>query len=269
MRKIQVGTTIRLVIRLIRQVRHNRMPLFWAVAAIAITAAWLVPDFGISGAPRSGNAAADRQSCRVESIYDGDTMTVRCAGRKEKVRLYCIDTPEMGQQPWGRRSRDHLRRITPERVEIVAHDRDRYGRLVGEVMADGRSLNLAMVEAGQAAVYDRYCSDGRYPQAERQARQAGLGVWVEPGLQQRPWEWRGSAILILARAPRCRGAWGLCPAADGQYCGATSGQQAARAARRGLGSECARARGERPSWRSSVGNDVQVGMRACARRAAA
>ncbi|WP_353744165.1 hypothetical protein [Halomonas sp.] len=50
------------------------------------------------------------------------------------------------------------------------------GKISGE-----RRLNLAIVKAGQAAVYDRYCSDGRYPMAERQARQEEQGVWVEPG----------------------------------------------------------------------------------------
>ncbi|RUR52102.1 thermonuclease family protein [Vreelandella populi] len=48
---------------------------------------------------------------------------------------------------------------------MVTHDRDRYGRLVGEVLSGGRSLNLAMVEAGQAAFYNRYCSGARYSAA--------------------------------------------------------------------------------------------------------
>ncbi|WP_139233926.1 thermonuclease family protein [Halomonas saccharevitans] len=117
-------------------------------------------------------------------------MTVFCDGREEKIRLYCIDAPEMGQQLWGRRSRDHLRRITPSQVEVRAIERDRYGRLVGEVLAGGRSLNLAMVAAGETAVYDRYCDERRYSVAERRARQLGQGVWGQPGLQQRPWEWR-------------------------------------------------------------------------------
>lgn len=192
MNKTQVGNAIRrLATRLTRQRRHKRMPLFWTVAVVALTLPWLLPDLGGNdGAPWSGNATDDRLSCRVESIYDGDTMTVRCAGREEKVRLYCIDTPEMGQRPWGRQSRDYLRSITPSQVEVVTHDRDRYGRLVGEVLSEGRSLNLAMVEAGQAAVYNRYCSEDRYQEAERQAKSTGLGVWAEPGLHQRPWDWR-------------------------------------------------------------------------------
>lgn len=165
------------------------MSLFWAVAVAALSLPWLwYEQFG----PRISESLSRNQqsSCSVRNIYDGDTLTVLCDGREEKIRLYCIDAPEMGQQPWGRQSRDHLRRITPGQVTVRAVERDRYGRLVGEVLSGSRSLNLGMVEAGQAAVYDRYCDERRYGVAEQQARQAGSGVWAEPGLQQRPWEWR-------------------------------------------------------------------------------
>jgi endonuclease YncB( thermonuclease family) len=82
----------------------------------------------------------------VLSIYDGDTMTVACAGRKMKVRLYCTDAPEMGQGPWGWESRDHLRAITPPTVRILVRDRDRDGREVADVVVPDDSeenLNLA------------------------------------------------------------------------------------------------------------------------------
>ncbi|WP_343218595.1 thermonuclease family protein [Lamprobacter modestohalophilus] len=51
-------------------------------------------------------------------------------------------------------------------------------------------LNRAMVEAGQAAVYRRYCPDSSYRQAEASAKAAGLGIWSVPGDHQRPWDWR-------------------------------------------------------------------------------
>jgi endonuclease YncB( thermonuclease family) len=129
----------------------------------------------------------------VLSIYDGDTMTVACAGQKKKVRLYCIDAPEMGQEPWGRESRDHLRAITPPTVRLVVRDRDRYGREVAEVIVPDDSeenLNRAQVWAGQAAVYRRYCSEDSYIEAEYSARQMPAGVWQKPGSHQTPWIWR-------------------------------------------------------------------------------
>lgn len=80
----------------------------------------------------------------------------------------------------------------PQQVSIIEHDRDRYGRLVGEVMVGDTSLNLAMVKAGQAVMYPQYCSEIRYDRANDEARVFEQGVWSEPGLQQRPWEWRNS-----------------------------------------------------------------------------
>ena len=189
MNKTQLRMMTRLVLRLIRRGRHNRMSLFWAVAVVALSLPWLWHE--LSGpAGNESISRNDRLSCSVRNIYDGDTMTVLCDGREEKVRLYCIDAPEMGQQPWGQQSRDHLRRITPGQVEVRAIERDRYGRLVGEVIAQGRSLNLAMVEAGQAVVYDRYCSDVRYTGAEKNAKMAQAGVWMSAGNHQEPWQFR-------------------------------------------------------------------------------
>jgi len=132
-------------------------------------------------------------SCEVASIYDGDTMRVRCDGELIKIRLYCIDAPEMGQKPWGRESRDYLRSITPERVMMRPVTKDRYGRTVGELFAspeESTSLNLALIETGQAAAYPKYCNESRYYQAQDKARSLGLGIWAKAGLQQRPWEWR-------------------------------------------------------------------------------
>jgi len=179
----------RTITRLIWTARHNRLSAFWAVTLVALTLPWLWG--GMFGPPWDGSAVVgNRQSCTVERIYDGDTITAVCNGQRERVRLYCIDAPEMDQEPWGRLSRDHLRRITPRHITIATHDRDRYGRVIGELFNGERSLNLALVEAGEAVVYPQYCSERRYVQAERMARQAGQGVWAHPGLQQRPWDWR-------------------------------------------------------------------------------
>jgi len=165
-----------------RSVRHQRLGLFWTAALIGLALPWL-PSFSADSA----------QSCTVNSIYDGDTMRLTCDGKRMKVRLYCIDAPEMKQRPWGRESRDYLRAITPERVTVVAHDRDRYGRTVGEVFTDDENrenLNLAMVWSGNAVVYPKYCNDRQYYQAEEEAKKLQSGVWGKLGDHQRPWVWR-------------------------------------------------------------------------------
>ena len=136
--------------------------------------------------------------CTVHAVVDGDTMAMVCSGKRLKVRLHCIDAPEMGQVPWGRASREHLVDMTPRTVILVPKPtergyRDRFGRIVGEVLTpDGerRNLGMAQVVSGQAAVYPRYCADDRYFWVEAVAKQAGTGIWRSPGGQQTPWAWR-------------------------------------------------------------------------------
>ncbi|MEA3642432.1 MAG: thermonuclease family protein [Lamprobacter sp.] len=143
-------------------------------------------------------AAAHRRQRRLSSRqhlrwqHPGSTLSATCSGLKLKVRLYCIDTPEMQQRPWGTESGDYLRRITPRVVSLRIHDTDRYGRKVAEVIdpTSGTVLNRAMVEAGQAAVYQRYCPDPSDRQAEAGAKAARIGIWSQPGDHQRPRDWR-------------------------------------------------------------------------------
>jgi len=160
--------------------RHQRLAAFWCLAGLGIALPWLLGDQGWFGFHPS-------RECRVLHISDGDTLRASCRGETVRIRLYCIDAPELDQRPWGEASRDHLRRLTPPTVRVVEHDRDRYGRLIGELFDGDTSLNLALVAAGWAAVYPQYCQAPRYYAAEREARRAGLGIWSEEGDWQRPW----------------------------------------------------------------------------------
>lgn len=168
--------------------RHHRLLVFWALAGIGIAAPWLLNGLDLSWLQRT----TESTGCTVAKIHDGDTLRAECGSEELKVRLYCIDTPEMQQKPWGRESRDYLRRITPKVVTLKVHDTDRYGRQVAEVIdpTTGEALNLTMVRAGQAAVYPRYCSESRFFTAQNAAKTQRLGIWRQPGNHQRPWDWR-------------------------------------------------------------------------------
>lgn len=142
-----------------------------------------------------GSARAEQ--CLVDHCHDGDTCTLRCdigsdVVRRVKVRLHCIDAPEIGQEPWGKWSARALRHYAPAGalIDLEALKADRYGRKVGVLHANGASLNLEMVWQGFAAVYEKYCADRSYYDAQAQAKAAGRGIWSAPGGQQRPWEWR-------------------------------------------------------------------------------
>jgi len=164
---------------------HSRLSLFWFVAIIGLIAPWAVQVL-------HSQETTTTTDCTVSSVYDGDTMRVKCGGELMKVRLHCIDTPEMSQRPWGKESRDYLRELAPRgsSVQIKGYKKDRYGRLIAEIFKDEGNLNLVMVREGQAAVYRKYCQDRAYYQSEAQAKEAVKGIWTKAGEHQRPWAWR-------------------------------------------------------------------------------
>jgi endonuclease YncB( thermonuclease family) len=177
---------IKSLLGLVRRLHKRKYPvlaiIIIAVASLLMNNNWLKNIFS----PTAPN------ECKVLKIYDGDTMTLQCSEKSEKirVRMYCIDTAEIRQKPWGYKARDYLRSITGETVRLVEINKDRYGRIVGEIYSGKVNLNLAQVQAGQAAVYDTYCKKPVYKLAENEAKKDNLGIWSESGIHQRPWEWR-------------------------------------------------------------------------------
>ncbi len=167
--------------------RHQRVVAFWILSGLGIAAPWLVGHGGVRWFPSEPPGTA----CHVDSVHDGDTLRATCAGKALKIRFYCIDAPELAQRPWGPESRTYLRQLLPQQISVREHDTDRYGRTVGEVFGPaGKSVNLAMVAAGQAAVYPQYCHDARYFEAQQQAKAERRGIWEKPGEQQQPWSYR-------------------------------------------------------------------------------
>ena len=105
-----------------------------------------------------GIACADPGStvpARVIRIVDGDTLHVELNGRDETIRLYGVDTPEVGQ-PCAADATARLRNLASEEVLLRsdARDRDRYGRLLRYVYAkSGSSIDAALVRAGLARAW--------------------------------------------------------------------------------------------------------------------
>lgn len=181
--------------RLLRRLNgfSARHPLLWILSLAALALVWVLtrPD-------KFGEDGGAPLACAVSYVADGDTMELLCDGAKQRVRLHCIDAPELDQSPWGRASRNHLRSITPRRVILIPKPakhgyRDRFGRTVGEVLVPGEdplSLNIAQVRTGNAAVYSRFCDEDRYYRTEEIARSARSGIWARSGAHQTPWRYR-------------------------------------------------------------------------------
>ncbi|HEX7485818.1 MAG TPA: thermonuclease family protein, partial [Vicinamibacterales bacterium] len=163
--------------------RSRRLALLTATPIVAV-----VVNNGLLSAPQSG--VSKPFSARVIGITDGDTVTVLVSNRPLKVRLDGIDCPERGQ-PFGRVARTFTStRVFGRTVEVLPRDRDRYGRLVARIRADGADLGLELLSAGLAWHYTQYSNDRAYTAAERAARAARTGLWsqkepVPPWVQRR------------------------------------------------------------------------------------
>lgn len=129
--------------------------------------------------------------CFVVGISDGDTLSARCDGFQEqiKVRLAEIDAPEK-KQPWVNRSKQALSEMCfMKKAELRVMARDRYGRTVATVVCNGTNANREQVKRGMAWVYDKYVKDASLYDVQREAKAARLGLWNDPAPAP-PWEWR-------------------------------------------------------------------------------
>ncbi|WP_083772468.1 thermonuclease family protein [Synechococcus sp. BL107] len=94
----------------------------------------------------------------ITSCYDGDTCT---SSTGEKIRLACIDTPELrgkrAEPVQAIEARDYLRELVVGRkITIRRITTDRYGRTVAELFVDGSNVQQQLVASGHASIYWRY-----------------------------------------------------------------------------------------------------------------
>lgn len=141
-------------------------------------------------------AHADTLQGRVVGVADGDTVTVLDSSNTQwKIRLMGIDAPEK-KQAFGSKSKESLSALVFNKaVSVKDSKRDKYGRTVGKILADGVDANLEQVKAGMAWHYKKYQSeqtaDDRsiYARAEEDARAGKLGLWLDAEPTP-PWDWR-------------------------------------------------------------------------------
>ena len=94
----------------------------------------------------------------IASCYDGDTCRTTTG---EKLRLACIDTPELGgmraEPVPAKAARDHLRGlVVGKKVGVRRITEDRYGRTVAELFLGTSNVQQEMVVSGHAEIYWRY-----------------------------------------------------------------------------------------------------------------
>lgn len=182
--------------------RARRWP--WLIAAAFLVALIIADRSGWLLARRPDDMTAYHGTAvRVARVIDGDTFEIEIPDRLHRrpvtqVRLWGVDSPEAASrdraaEPFA----DEARALTesligdgPVTLTLEPHrTRGSFGRLLAHAqLADGTSLNEALLAAGLARADDRWSHSqvGRYAQVERVARREGLGLWSQPQAANEP-----------------------------------------------------------------------------------
>lgn len=147
--------------------------------------------------------AREKKPVQVTKIFDGDTFEVELNGKKEKVRMLGIDTPEKWDsdkfdrdtersgkdketlRKLGELASDYTVRLIGSKNVVLtpdakSDDKDKYGRLLRYVyLEDGTFVNLKIVEDGYANAYRKFSHSKKdeFIKAENDARQNKRGLW--------------------------------------------------------------------------------------------
>lgn len=127
----------------------------------------------------------------VLRVLDGDTIDVAIQGRRERVRMLGIDTPELhveGGPPecFGVEAADYTASLLPPgqriRLERDIVGRDHYGRLLAHVyrLDDDLLVNEAILRHGYArplTIEPNHVFSERYVAATAIAEREDLGLW--------------------------------------------------------------------------------------------
>jgi len=94
----------------------------------------------------------------IKNCYDGDTCTTT---KGEKIRLACIDTPELkgpkAKPIKAKESKDFLNNLVANKqISLKRITKDRYGRTVGELFKNGLNIQKMIVEKGHGKIYKKY-----------------------------------------------------------------------------------------------------------------
>jgi endonuclease YncB( thermonuclease family) len=141
---------------------------------------------------------------RVRKIYDGDSFEAAGHEITIKVRLVGIDAPETEKtkkgkdipgQPYSKEAKNYLEAlILNQRIRIKGYGTDQYNRQLAEVFAKGRNINIELLKAGLAEVYQgrppKSLDITPYQEAETQAKNMGKGMWRMGYSYVSPKEWR-------------------------------------------------------------------------------
>ena len=151
----------------------KRIRILLLVVSLAIAAFqyffWTgdIPESPESNDPRCGGAAACFAG-PVTRVVDGDTLDVSGA----RIRLVLVDAPERATR-FGPAATAFLREHCPFGSKALVdqddlQQADDYGRMVAVVWCEETRVNEALIRAGHARLYRRFCRQSEF----------GLQLWA-------------------------------------------------------------------------------------------
>ena len=184
-----------------------------AVAAAIVAALVLADQLGVFGTiERTGDMETyHNKTFRVARVIDGDTLDIDLPDRHKghpttRIRLWGVDTPETVKentpiQHFGPEATEFTKRSCHNkqvRLELVAgNTRDRHGRLLAYVYTtngDGKKmLNAELIAGGYGYADERFdhARKREFRRLQRQAQQAGRGLWKDVRNSDLPYYYRG------------------------------------------------------------------------------
>ncbi len=138
--------------------------------------------------------AGNSRLYQVIKVLDGDTFDATDGNIRFRVRIAGMDAPEKGTRFSKLATVELQRRIEGKKLEIhpVGPKLDRYNRILGQVMVDGRDIGIELIEVGLATYFRPGCVDypankksydydpAPYIAAETRARAKGIYLWSDP-----------------------------------------------------------------------------------------
>ena len=125
----------------------------------------------------------------IKKVVDGDTIQIRFNGKKERLRLIGIDTPESVHPDEtkntenGELASEYTKSLLTGKsvnLEFDVEERDQYGRLLAYVYLDGEMINKKLIRDGYAQLETvppnvKYVEE--FTALLKEAKEAKRGLW--------------------------------------------------------------------------------------------
>ena len=132
----------------------------------------------VTTSPVGSGSAPEGTAATVETVADGDSMSVATDGVVDEVRLLGIAAPERGEC-FADRSRQLLAGMAGDAVVLVGAERDQYGRRLAYVYVGATNINEEMLRSGGAiALSADHPMRSDFIAAEQEATLSGVGLWA-------------------------------------------------------------------------------------------